>query len=144
MDAVPEAEALAGRGLVGNTDQGGRRQVTIIAEEAWREAQQEVGVDVPPAARRANVMVRGVDLEETRGRMLRLGKTIVRIEGATRPCERMDEAQPGLREALVPRWRGGVYGEVLEGGSIRIGDRVGFIETEQSINSEKNGKSQSS
>lgn len=133
MDPVGDAEALAGRGLVGNSDQGGKRQVTIIAEEAWHEAERELGVEVPPSARRANVMIRGIDLEETRGRMLRLGSTVIRIEGMTRPCERMDEAQPGLRDALEPRWRGGVYGEILEGGRIRIGDGAEFVETVESI-----------
>ena len=38
MDAVDEAQAVAGLGLAGNADQGGRRQVTIIDEAAWRDA----------------------------------------------------------------------------------------------------------
>ena len=31
MDAVQSASLRAGRGIVGNADQGGRRQVTLIA-----------------------------------------------------------------------------------------------------------------
>ena len=122
MDPVLFAEAVAGRGLAGNANQGGKRQITIIDEARWREAQEEVGADVHPSARRANVMLRGVDLENTRGRTLRIGAVEVRIYNETRPCERMEEAQAGLRDALGIRWRGGVYGEIVTGGVIRVGD----------------------
>lgn len=124
MDPVLFTEAIAGRGLMGNANQGGKRQITIIDEARWREAQEEVGVDVPPTARRANVMLRGVELEQSRGKHLRLGSVLVRIYNETRPCEQMEEAQPGLRAALGTRWRGGVYGEIIEGGVIRVGDRA--------------------
>lgn len=117
-----------GSGIAGNANQGGRRQVTLIDEARWREAQDEVGVAVPPSARRANVMLRGVDLERSNGRRLRLGGCIVRIYGETRPCEQMEEAQSGLREALRRRWRGGAFGEILEGGTIRVGDEAEWTE----------------
>jgi MOSC domain-containing protein YiiM len=67
-------------------------------------------------------MVRGVDLENARGKLLRIGPCLVRIYGEVRPCERMDEAQPGLR-ALRPHWRGG---EIVEGGTIAVGDDAAF------------------
>jgi MOSC domain-containing protein YiiM len=124
MDRVDEAEAVAARGLAGNADQGRRRQITIIDEAAWRAAASETGAQVDPSKRRANVMLRGIDLAESRGRILRLGDCVVRILGETRPCERMDEAQPGLRQALGSNWRAGVFGEVIEGGIIHIGDRA--------------------
>lgn len=127
MDRVEQAELVAGRGVRGSADQGGRRQISIIGEEAWEAAQEELGVAVDPAARRANVLVRGVDLENTRGRMLRLGACLVRIDGEVRPCERMDEAQEGLRNALRPHWRGGAFGEIVEGGTIAVGDPVALI-----------------
>jgi MOSC domain-containing protein YiiM len=127
MDAVLEAEAVAGRGLVGNADQGRRRQVTIIDEAAWREAALETGTEVDPSKRRANVMVRGIALQETRGKLLRLGSCLIRILGETRPCEQMEEARPGLQHALGRGWRAGVFGEVLEGGPIRIGDPAELV-----------------
>jgi MOSC domain-containing protein YiiM len=36
----------------------------------------------------------------------------------------MDEAYPGLREALTPNWRAGAFGVVLVGGTIAVGDPV--------------------
>ena len=44
MDAVAAAELVAGRGIVGNANQGGRRQVTLIEQEAWDETRQMLGV----------------------------------------------------------------------------------------------------
>jgi len=126
MDRVLFVEAIEGRGLSGNANQGGKRQVTIIDEARWSDAQREVGVDVDPSARRANVMLRGLDLEGTRGKMLRVGPVLIRIYNETRPCEQMDEAQPGLRAALGVAWRGGAYGEVVEGGVIREGDSAAW------------------
>ena len=126
MDRVDRAELVPGRGILGNANQGGKRQITIISEEAWNDAIGELGVDVDPAARRANVMVRGVDLEKSRGKLLRIGPCLVRIYGEVTPCERMDEAQPGLRAALRPHWRGGAFGEIVDGGTIAVGDAVSF------------------
>ena len=127
MDPVAEAEAIAGRGLTGNADQGRRRQITIIDETAWRDAAAETGADVDPSKRRANVMLRGIPLAESRGKTLRLGGCVIRILGETRPCERMEEAQPGLRKALGTHWRAGVFGEIVEGGPIRVGDAAELI-----------------
>lgn len=124
MDPVHDAEAIARKGLKHNADQGGKRQITIIDESRWDEAQEELGVPVDPRTRRANVMLRGIDLEKTNGRMLRLGDVVVRIYGETRPCNQMDDAQLGLRNALKPRWRGGAFAEIISGGTIRVGDRA--------------------
>lgn len=126
MERVPEGRLVPGRGLEGNADQGGRRQLTIVDRAAWERATSELGVPVEPSARRANVLVSGVELADTAGRVLRLGACRIRIGGETRPCGRMDEACGGLQEALRPEWRGGAYGVVLEGGPLSTGDPVGW------------------
>ncbi len=101
----------------------------MIDEAAWQDARREVGADVDPSARRANVLVRGVDLSESRGQTLHLGECVVRLLGETRPCQLMDDAQPGLREALKPDWRGGAFGEIVVGGTIRVGDEATMVGT---------------
>lgn len=52
MDAVQLAELVAERGIVGNANQGGRRQATIIEQEAWQTMMQKLSADISPAARR--------------------------------------------------------------------------------------------
>lgn len=128
MDPVDRAELLADRGIVGNADQGGRRQVTLLAAEAWRRVEDTLGESVDPASRRANILLSGIDLEETRDRVLRLGGVRVRIRGETRPCTLMDDARPGLRSALDPDWRGGVFGVILDSGSVAVGDGADWVE----------------
>ena len=38
MDRVEQAELVAGGGVRGSADRGGRRQISIISEEAWEAA----------------------------------------------------------------------------------------------------------
>jgi MOSC domain-containing protein YiiM len=128
MDSRATATLVAGRGLVGNANQKGRRQVILLAEEAWADATAELGVNLPPSTRRANLLVSGIDLEETRGRILEVGPARLRIWFECDPCNQMDDAHPGLRKALGPHWRGGACAEVLEGGEIRVGDEAAWEE----------------
>lgn len=128
MDPQTSAVLVAGRGLEGNANQGGRRQVTLIEEERWAEALQEIGTDLPTSARRANLVIAGLPLAGTRGRILRIGSTRLQIWTECTPCRQMDEVSPGLRKALRPDWRGGACAQVLEGGEIQLGDEVAWEE----------------
>jgi MOSC domain-containing protein YiiM len=124
MDARDEATLVTGQGMAGSVGRSKRRQVTILAAEAWQAATTELGHDVDPALRRANLLVSGIELANTRGRVLLVGSCRLAIGGELTPCERMDEAADGLQATLTPDWRGGVFAQVLEGGAVRIGDRV--------------------
>lgn len=134
MDRVAEATLVEAHGIVGNADQGLRRQVTLLESEAWRACMEELGVDRDPALRRANVLLSGVSLAHTRDRVLAIGDTRLLIGGEVTPCKRMEESLAGLQAALRPDWRGGVFSQVLVGGVIRVGDRVEWtaaVETDE-------------
>jgi MOSC domain-containing protein YiiM len=126
MDAVDSAELIAGQGIVGNANQGGRRQVTIIEREVWEQRTAAVGVQLDPALRRANLMISGLALLQSRGKTLRIGGCILEIAGETKPCERMEEAARGLRQSLYEQWGGGAFAMVIKGGTIEVGDDVAF------------------
>ena len=128
MDPVPVAELVEGRGIRGNANQGGRRQVTLIEREQWERMMGELGADVPPTTRRANLLVSGLPLANSRGRTLEIGACRIRIFGETKPCWQMEEALPGLQNAMRPDWRGGAFGEVVVGGEIRVGDAARFAD----------------
>jgi MOSC domain-containing protein YiiM len=126
MDPVQEAHLDVERGLVGSVDRSRRRQVTLLEAESWSRLMRELHANVDPSARRANLLVSGVSLVETRGRVLRIGDVRLSIGGETTPCERMDEALPGLQEAMRGQWAGGTFGQVLTAGVIRVGDRIAW------------------
>jgi MOSC domain-containing protein YiiM len=126
MDGRNEATLETAKGLVGNADFGGRRQVTLLSEERWTALMSEVGARLRPQARRANLILSGINLENTRGQMLRIGVCILKINGETRPCELMEEAASGLQEAMRAHWGGGAYAEVVRGGPIAVGDVVAW------------------
>ena len=128
MDPVEQATLKANRGLVGNANQGGKRQVTIIEKEVWERLMAEMGADLDPSARRANLMVSGIRLADSRHGTLRIGECRIRIYGETKPCEQMDKAWPGLREAMYDNWSGGAFGEILDDGKITVGDPIQWLE----------------
>jgi MOSC domain-containing protein YiiM len=126
MDPVPTAALVEGKGVKESANFGSHRQVTLISLERWLDITSELGADVDPSARRADLLVSGVDLENSHGRLLEVGGCVLRIGGEVRPCERMDQAYQGLREVMAPRWGGGVWAEVLRGGDVRVSDRVAW------------------
>lgn len=133
VQPVATATAVAGQGLVGDHAGGGKRQITILAREAWADACHALGRSLDPGTRRANVMVSGVDLTASIGGVLQLGEVRIEVLGETRPCELMDDGgRLGLQAALRPDRRGGVYGRILQGGTLRIGDACSLASTDQS------------
>jgi MOSC domain-containing protein YiiM len=126
MDPVDSATLAEGQGVRESANFGSHREVTIISLERWLEITSELGADVDPSARRADLLVSGVELERSKGRLLGIGECVLRIQGEVRPCERMDEAHRGLRGAMSVRWGGGVWAEVIRGGEIRVTDQVSW------------------
>jgi MOSC domain-containing protein YiiM len=127
MDPATKAAVVAGKGIVGNANQGGKRQVTIVSSKNWEQVTAPLGSTPDPRLRRANLLVSDIDFVDARGKILRVGNVRIRIYGETRPCEQMEAAVPGLQDAMSVPWGGGAFGEVLDDGEIAVGDAVELI-----------------
>lgn len=126
MIEVAEATATADGGIEPNHRVSAKRGLTLIAKDRWEAAVAEIHAEeLPWHTRRANLLVNGIELADLIGRTIRIGETVrVAIHGETEPCALMDNLHPGLRAALEPDCRGGVYGRIVTGGAIRAGDEV--------------------
>lgn len=127
MDPVERASVID-TGLLGSVRSGSVRQITLLEREAWEALTKAVGSTAPPSARRANLLVSGISLAHSRGRLLGIGAVRLRVAGETRPCERMDEVAPGLQASMRPDWAGGVFTQVVDAGDIAIADTVEWVD----------------
>ena len=118
------ATVITGRGLDGDTHAraASQRQVLVADQEALD------ALDLEPGSIKENLTVEGLHVMGLpAGARLRVGPSVVlEVTSVCEPCFRMDEIRPGLREAL--QGRRGMNTIVVQGGSIRIGDRVQLVE----------------
>lgn len=131
LGRVPAAEAVAGHGLEGDryfsgegTFSGSGRgyEVTLIEAEAL-EALATEGVEISWEEARRNVVTRGIGLNALVGRRFLIGEVECVGRRLAEPCSHLQRlAPPGILAGLVHR--GGLRADILEGGTIRVGDPV--------------------
>ncbi len=130
METVEQVEVSVGEGVHGDfrgSLKPGRnkRQVTVMAVEAWQQALAEIKDPVSWEQRRVNLLVEGLALEGITGaRICFASGLVLEVTGECDPCSRMEEVATGLKGALLPHWRGGVTTRVIEGGRLKVGDQV--------------------
>jgi MOSC domain-containing protein YiiM len=127
LEPVDAIEVTAA-GIAGNVPEHELRRITLIAREDWEAALAESGGNLPWYVRRANILVEGLPLAGLIRRAIAIGPVRLRIHGETEPCGRMEQLQRGLYKALNRDCRGGVYGSVLQGGTVRIGETVRVLD----------------
>lgn len=108
-----------------------RRQVSLMEIESWQAALDDLNVSdlfgERPRwhSRRANLLVEGLRFPRETGYVVEIGRSLrIAITMECDPCSRMEEVAPGLKGALMPDWRGGVLGTVLDDGEIAVGDEI--------------------
>lgn len=104
------------------------RQITLMSIEGWNAALSELDRYLHWSTRRANILIEGIDLENTKGEVLKIGEFLVEITGELGPCDRMEEEMKGLKKALTPNWRGGVTCKLLSEGELKEGDAITFMD----------------
>ena len=126
MREVPSIEISVEDGLKGDfRGKGGitrKRQVTVLSIQQWEKVCRELGTSLPWFTRRANLCVDGLTFgPEDVGKIICIGTAVeLEITGETKPCERMNEAFPGLKDVLSTEWRAGVTCRVRKGGTVYL------------------------
>ncbi len=132
METRPEVEAVVDVGLTGDryaaaegkhsAKPGGGRQVTLVEREAIAAVRAE-GVELADHETRRNLLTEGVPLNHLVGQTFRIGSVVLRGVRLAEPCSYLAElTRPGVSRALVHR--GGLRADVVEGGTLRVGDRI--------------------
>jgi steroid delta-isomerase-like uncharacterized protein len=137
MQAVRCVSAIPGQGLEGDryfTKQGtfsatpgSVRDVTLIESESVEALNSKLGSRFSAADMRRNLVTRGVALNHLVGRDFRVGEVLLRGERQCQPCSYLETlTQIGVKAAMMHR--AGLRAEILDGGTIRIGDRIAALD----------------
>ena len=142
MEELEQAELIAGKGIVGDRYFTGTgtyspkpdvREVTLIEIEALEAMARGdppfpgVQVTLRPIEHRRNLTTRGVPLNHLVGKRFRVGDVVLRGFKLAEPCTYLEGlTRPGVRRALVHR--AGLRAEIVEGGTISVGDPVEVVE----------------
>ena len=114
-------------GRVRSNGEVSRRQISLIEREQLAEHAAALKIQsIPSGAARANIETTGVNLVSLVGQKVRIGNAVLLFYEPRTPCEKMDAVCQGLR-ALMANARQGVMAEVVQSGSIRIGDAISPI-----------------
>lgn len=128
MREVDSAVGVAGGTLEGSQPCSPERGLTLLSSRQWAQVQRELGGQMPWYTRRANLLIEADGLGGLIGRTVRAGELTIEICGESRPCGLMDRLQPGLRQALTRDCRGGVFGRIVCGGRVSVGDALHLVE----------------
>ena len=132
---VPEAEARALRGLVGDRyfigngtfsdadPKGPGRELTLIESEVLAALEGEQGIHLSAAEARRNLVTQGIHLNDLVGVKFRIGKVLVEGNRLCHPCTHLDKVT-GMKLLKPLENRGGLRASILSDGHIAVGYRI--------------------
>ena len=120
------ADAVAGRGLKGDRYYEGRGTFSALGrgyELTLVDADVLESLQLPWQEARRNIVTKGVSLNGLVGRRFTIGRVVCVGRRLAEPCAHLEKlTRPGLLRPLVHR--GGLRADILEGGTISVGDQV--------------------
>jgi MOSC domain-containing protein YiiM len=129
MQSVAAVNAVAGKGLAGDRygelakSTAPEQEVTLIEREAIAAAVAEEKLPIAANLCRRNLVTQDVPLNHLVGRSFRVGAVLLRGIELCEPCGHLEKLTvKGIRNALLHR--GGLRAQILEGGTLRVGDII--------------------
>jgi MOSC domain-containing protein YiiM len=101
---------------------GSGRNVTLIEQEVIDAVLREHGLDLSAGQSRRNLVTQGIRLADLNGQFFRIGSALLHGARECAPCQHLERLVPGSFEAL--KSRGGLRAEVMEQGTIAVGDAI--------------------
>lgn len=131
LTKLEQVEVIEDRGLTGDhraKRKGGKRQVTLIQAEHLPVLAALTGHDEIPAEwLRRNLVISGINLYAMRKKRFMVGDVLFQGSGTCPPCSLMEKIL-GAGGYNAMRGHGGINAQVIEGGVIKLGDTVQFVE----------------
>jgi len=137
---VQETELIADHGLDGDAHAGPwHRQVSFLSSESIQKA-RERGLDVTFGDFAENIATSGIDWQNVPiGTRLQVGdKAIVEITQIGKECHNKCAIYYLAGDCIMPRE--GIFARVLDGGKIRCGDPITFVDQSSVGGGEYNDK----
>ncbi|HEY7087207.1 MAG TPA: MOSC domain-containing protein [Tepidisphaeraceae bacterium] len=135
MQSVQAIDAVAGKGLRGDRKfrdpshpkkDTPEREITLIESEAIDAVNRDYALHLDPIESRRNILTKGIALNHLVGREFTLGKVRLRGIMLCEPCTHLEGmTRKGVMRSLIHR--GGLRAEILDGGTIRVGDTIGAV-----------------
>jgi MOSC domain-containing protein YiiM len=135
---LDQTMAVPGKGLEGDyyfagiTPKGSdaSREVTLIEQESIIAIERENKIALNPGDSRRNLVTENVALNHLVGKEFRIGEVILKGVRLCEPCSHLgDLTQNEVLPALVHR--GGLRAQILNKGTIRVGDPVYILESDR-------------
>ena len=131
IQEVEKIELLSGKGIVGNRhfheNNDARCQITLIESENIDYYNNKFKTDYSYIDFRRNVVTKGIQLNDLVGKKLLIGNVEVQGHDLCRPCKYLEETLKGqdiIKEFLR---RGGLRCEILNSGTVVIGDEIKVV-----------------
>jgi MOSC domain-containing protein YiiM len=96
--------------------------LTLVTAEALEQLARD-GVELSWEDARRNVVTSGIDLNALVGKRFTVGEVTCYAQRLDEPCSHLERlTKPGVLRGLVHR--SGIRVDILEGGTIAVGDRI--------------------
>ena len=125
MIVLDEVLADTRSGLIGDRYNGnsGRRQVTLLQYEHLAVLGSMLDKSIDPEVLRRNLLIKGVNLVALRNCQFKIGDAVFQMTGLCHPCSKI-ESKLGSGGYNAMRGHGGINAQVVQGGIIRVGDKL--------------------